>query len=104
MTASTQILDMETRQIPLHLPLEDAPDLLEAGFEHFAGGGDAHQSQGGALPKILVVDFRDGHVELAPDLILEAAQDLALLLEGMRADEVDFHHAKADVHGESGWG
>src|SRR6185437_16992669 len=57
--------------------------------------GDANHAESGALPQISVVQFRDRHVELGPQAVLQAAQDLPLILQGMRTFD-------AQLEGEEG--
>jgi len=56
---------------------------------------DAHS---GALPDIVKIKLRDGDVELAAQTILEAAENLALVLQGTSVRDVQFESQQANGH------
>src|SRR5206468_605846 len=50
------------------------------------------------LPEILVVDFGDRNVVVPAQTVLQAAQDLPLLLERADGGQMDLDDAQGDVH------
>src|SRR2546427_2892870 len=51
-----------------------------------------------ALPGVLVIQFRHSHVETRPKAVLQAAQNLAFVLEGMGVRDKDFQGQQTDRH------
>ena len=43
----------------------------------------------GALPSVVMIEFGDRHVETRPEAVLEAAQDLAFVFEGVGIGDVE---------------
>jgi len=67
------------------------------------GVGERNDANGGRLPDIVKIQLGHGDVEFAAEAILEAAKDLALVLEGASVRDVEFQRQQTDRHGgESG--
>jgi len=58
-------------------------DALQRVFYETGLIGQRYNSDGEALPEILMLDFGDGHIESFAQAILQAAQNLSLILERM---------------------
>ena len=58
-------------------------ELLHEAGEVVAGVGDGGEAEGGGVPGEGFVEFGDGDVEAVLDFFLEAADDLAAVLEGV---------------------
>ncbi len=64
-------------------------DALERVFYEAGLVGKRYDSYGEALPEILMFHFGDGYVEFFAQTILQAAQNLPLILERMCFRKVD---------------
>jgi len=67
--------------------------LYEAGLI-----GQRYDSDGEALPEILMLDFGDGDIEFFAQAIFQAAQNLPLLLERMCFRKVNLEREQANGH------
>lgn len=78
-------------------------DVLQGFFHVLLGVGERNDADGGRLPDIVEIQLGHGNVEFAAEAILEAAKDLALVLEGASVRDVQFQRQQTDRHGgESG--
>ena len=59
---------------------------------------DADHAHARALPKVLVLELGDGHVEVSAQPVFQAAQDLAFVLEGLRVGDLNFQGEEANRH------
>ena len=62
-------------------------------------GVDGDDGQARALPEVLMLDLGHGHVEPVAELGLQAAQSLALVLQGAGAGEMQVEGEQSDDHG-----
>ena len=58
-------------------------DALQRVFHKACLIGQSYNSDGEALPEILMFNFGDGHIEFLAQAVFQAAQNLALILERM---------------------
>ena len=58
-------------------------DALQRVFHETGLIGQSYDSDGEALPEILMFDFGDGHIEFFAQTIFQAAENLPLILERM---------------------
>jgi hypothetical protein len=75
-----------------------AQDVLQGFFHVLLGIGESDDADGRGLPNVVEVEFGDGDVEFAAETIFEAADDLALVLEGVRVRETEFENEQAYRH------
>ena len=59
---------------------------------------DCHKSESSRLPRIVVADFRDGHIVFRTNEINQPLDDTAFPLQRMAAGNVNFHLQQRDVH------
>jgi hypothetical protein len=76
-------------------------DVLEGFFDVLLGVGEGDNADGGGLPNVVEIKFGNGDVEFAAETVLEAAEDLALVLEGMGVGELQFEEEETHGHEES---
>jgi hypothetical protein len=58
-------------------------DALQRVLDETGLIGQSYDSDGEALPEILMFNFRNGHIEFFAQAIFQAAQNLPLILERM---------------------
>ncbi len=75
-----------------------AQDVLQGLFDVLFGIGESDDADGGGLPDVLKIQFGDGDVEFAAEAVLEAAEDLALVLKGVGIREAEFESEEAYGH------
>jgi hypothetical protein len=75
-------------------------DVLQRFLNVLLGVGQRDYTDGGTLPDVVKIELGDGDVEFAAETILEAAEDLALVLEGASVRDVQFERQQADGHSE----
>src|SRR5258707_5909524 len=75
-----------------------AQDVLQGFFHVLLGIGESDDADGRGLPNVVEVEFGDGDVEFAAETIFEAAEDLALVLEGVRVRETEVENEQAYGH------
>jgi hypothetical protein len=75
-----------------------AQDVLQGLFHMLFGIGESDDADGGGLPDVMEVEFRDGDVEFAAETVFEAAKDLAFVLERVRVRETEFENKQAYGH------
>src|SRR2546430_11145288 len=51
-----------------------------------------------SLPGVLMLQLRHGHIEIPPQLILQAAQNLPLVLERLRVRDMQLEGEQTDRH------
>ena len=73
-------------------------DLLDLAGEVGRGRGDGDDAEGGAVPDDAVVQLGDGEVEAVAEFVLEGADDLAAVLEGLGIGDFDFEGKAGDGH------
>lgn len=73
-----------------------ALDILHQAIEIVAGIGNCGNANGGTIPYWTGFEFRDGDVEAGAYPVLQAADDLAFILEGLRGFDVDFEGEEGD--------
>ena len=76
-------------------------DLLHQSGEIIAGAGDGGDAESGGLPGDGLVHFCDGDVECVPELFLEAAHNLAAVLEGVGVLDAKLKEHGGDGHGRN---
>src|SRR5262245_2717549 len=62
-------------------------------------GGDVGEREGGALPRVLVVDLRYRDLEARPHPLLEPPEDVALALQRIHVRQVQLHHPQRHARG-----
>src|SRR5258708_37282130 len=80
------------------LALRFAEDTLQGFFDVLLGVGERDDADGGGLPDVVKIEFSDGDVELATETGFEAAEDLALVLEGVGVGELQVEEEEAYGH------
>src|SRR6267154_1139530 len=80
------------------LALGFAEDTLQGFFDVLLGVGEGDDADGGRLPDIVKIEFSDGDVELAAETGFEAAENLALVLEGVGVGELQVEKEEAYGH------
>jgi hypothetical protein len=60
--------------------------------------GECDDANLGTLPGVLVIEFGDGYVEARAEPVFEAAQNLALVFQGMCVRDEDFQSQQTDGH------
>src|SRR5260221_550804 len=80
------------------LALSFAQDTLQGFFDVLLGVGEGDDADGGGLPDVVKIEFSDGDVELAAQAGFEAAEDLALVLEGVGVGELQVEEEEAYGH------
>ena len=70
------------------LALGFAEDTLQGFFDVLLGVGEGDDADGGGMPNVVKIEFGDGDVEFAAEACFEAAEDLALVLEGVGVGEL----------------
>ncbi len=73
-------------------------DVLQRFFYVLLGVGECDDADGGGLPDIVEIEFGDGDIEFAAEAVFEAAEDLALVLEGASVGDVEFESEEAYGH------
>lgn len=74
-------------------------NVLQGFFHVLLGIGESDHANGGRLPDIVKIQLGHGDVEFAAEAILEAAKDLALVLEGASVRDVKLQCQQTDWHG-----
>jgi hypothetical protein len=64
---------------------------------------DADDAKRGAVPEFGSVQFRNRYVETAAQLVFQAADDLAPILQGLRGFDVKFDGEKSNRHCGGQW-
>src|SRR5258708_27631258 len=77
------------------LALSFAEDTLQGFFDVLFGVGEGDDADGGGLPDVVKIQFSDGDIELTAETGFEAAEDLALVLEGMGVGELQVEEEEA---------
>jgi len=75
-----------------------ALNVAHQAFEVIAGVGDTDYAQGGPLPQVRRINFRDRDVEGISQPVFYAAQDLAFVFKGMRSFNAQFQSEIGDRH------
>jgi hypothetical protein len=75
-----------------------AEDVLQRFFHVLLRIGESDDADGGGLPDVVEVHFSYGDVEFAAEAVLEAANDLALILERVGVWEPEFESKQANGH------
>jgi hypothetical protein len=75
--------------------------VLQRFFDVLFGIGKSDNADRGALPDVVKIELSDGNVELAAKTILEAAENLALVLQGASIRDVQFERQQANGHSQS---
>ena len=70
--------------------LRFAQDLLQGFLHVLLGVGKRDDANGGALPDVVKIELRNGDVEFAAQAVLEAAENLALVLQRTGMRDVQF--------------
>ena len=70
--------------------LRFAQDVLQGFFHVLLGVGNRDDADRGALPNVMKIELRDSDVEFAAEAILEAAENLALVLQGASMRDAQF--------------
>jgi hypothetical protein len=73
-------------------------DVAEGLFDEAGLAGEGNNADDGVIPNVLMLEFGDGNVEAAANAIFEAANDLALIFEGVSFGNADVESEKADGH------
>src|SRR5947199_7905323 len=79
-----------------------ALNVAHQAFEVIAGVGDTDYAQGGSLPQIGWIDFRERDVEGISQPVFYAAQDLAFVFKGMRSFNAQLQSDIGYRHGSIG--
>jgi hypothetical protein len=74
-------------------------DVLQGFLDMLLGVGESDDADGGGLPNVVKIEFGDGDVEFAAEAGFEAAEDLALVLEGVGVGKLQFEEEQAYWHG-----
>src|ERR1051325_6302452 len=72
--------------------------MLQGFFHMLLGIGQSDNANGGGLPDRVKIQFGDGDIKFMTETILEAADHLALILEGMRVGKAEFESEQAYGH------
>jgi hypothetical protein len=72
--------------------------MLQGFFHMLLGIGQSDNANGGGLPDVVKIQFGDGDIKFMTETILEAADHLALILEGMRVGKAEFESEQAYGH------
>src|SRR5439155_21322904 len=75
--------------------------VLQLFFDVLFGIGKRDNADCGALPDVVKIELSDGDIELAAKTILEAAENLALVLQGASIRDVQFERQQANGHSQS---
>src|SRR6185436_16461794 len=78
----------DTRSLAFH--------VLHQSIEIITGGGDADNTYGGAVPQLCSIQLGDGDIEAGAQTVLEAADDLATVFEGMRSFDAELEGEESD--------
>src|SRR2546425_3346681 len=85
---------------------EDAVRLAQYFLQHFVHVllfiRNRHHTYHRSLPGVVMLQFRHGDVEIAPQLVFQAAQDLAFVLQRLGVGNVQLEGEQADWHLRSG--
>lgn len=76
-----------------------ALDFLDQAVEVIAGAGDGHHANGGRLPGDGFIHFGNRDIEALAQLVLEGADHLTPVLEGLGVLDADFERELSDGHG-----
>jgi len=98
MRTRLQKFDGVVNQDGAELALGFAEDTLQGFFDVLLGVGEGDDADGGGLPDVVKIEFSDGDIEFATEAGFEAAEDLALVLEGVRVRETEFENEQAYGH------
>jgi len=71
---------------------------LQGFFDVLFGVGEGNDADGGGLPNVVKIEFGDGDIELAAQAGFEAAENLALVLEGVGVGELQVEEEEAYGH------
>src|SRR5439155_12693625 len=91
-------LHVDVDRLDARIGLDVAGDLVEDAPRVELRVGDHRNADRGALPLILVIDLRDGRVELLPDERDESPQSRAFLLERGATRNSKLVASDADEH------
>jgi hypothetical protein len=61
--------------------------------------GQGDYAHNGALPSVLEIQFGNGHIEMLPQAIFQAAEHLPLILQRLGIGEMQFQCEKPNGHG-----
>src|SRR5207302_5964558 len=75
--------------------------VLQRFFDVLFSIGKRDNANCGALPDVVKIELSDGDIELAAKTILEAAENLALVLQGASIRDVQFERQQANGHSQS---
>jgi len=65
---------------------------------------NADHTKGGAIPQLCAIELRHGNIEAGSQTVLEAADHLAPILDGLRGFDVEFEGKESDHAGTRGQG
>jgi hypothetical protein len=78
--------------------VDGAVDLLDLACEIAGGGGDGGDAEGGPVPDCTFVELGDGEIEGVAEFVLEGANDVAAVLEGLGVWDFELDGEFGDGH------
>jgi hypothetical protein len=78
----------DTRSLAFH--------VFHQSIEIITGGGDADNAYGGAVPQLCSIQLGDRNIKAGAQAVLEAADHLATVFEGMRSFDAELEGEESD--------